>query len=129
MKVRNLLVLNSLISLISAIGLLVMPKQYVAPFDVTLDPAGLMFARMMGSQLLGLAIFCWLGRNLGVSGRRVLVLGSIASWVVFTTVITMAMNSSVTNSTAMLWVVIGIVMSLGMIGAATGVVVKEESSS
>lgn len=125
MTVRNLLIVNAILSIVSAVGLGLMPEQFVAPFGVTLEPGGAMLGRMYGGVLLGLALMCWLGRDLDTDGRRVLATGSAAGWTVFTIAMVLAIASNVASGMAVVWVAIGAVMALGGIGAVARVGVRE----
>lgn len=129
MTVRNLVTLNAALAAISGVALLVIPEQYVQPFGIALDASGLAFARMYGTGLLGVAVFMWLIRDLDADAHRAGVAGSLVSWVTFTIVIGIAITEGIANSLGVMWVGLGILMSLGFAGALAGVAVRETAAA
>lgn len=127
MTVRNLLIVNAIVSIASAAGLGLVPEMFVAPFDFSLDPSGTALARMYGSVLLGIALMCWLGRDLDAAGHRVLVIGSAAGWAGFTVAMGLAVAGGVAGGIALVWVVIGALFTLAGVGSLAGIGIREES--
>lgn len=129
MTVRNLLILNAALATISGIALLAAPELYVQQFGIALDAAGLAFARMFGTSLLGIAVFTWGVRDLDSNAHRAASAGALVNWASFAVVVAVAVSEGLSNSLGGIWVAIGILMSLAFAGALAGVAFKETATA
>ena len=65
MTVRNLFIVNAIVSIIFGVVLVVIPAQALQQYGVELPAAGVYVAQLVGSSLIGYAIITWLLRNEG----------------------------------------------------------------
>ena len=63
MKLKTLLVIKALVSLVFGIPILIVPGKLLALFGLTLNADGMFMAREYGGALLGIAALCWFARN------------------------------------------------------------------
>jgi hypothetical protein len=72
---KNLFTATAVLTLIFALGFLLVPRATSAPYGYGLDEAGVHVARSLGAAYLGLAALAWLARNTPDSeARRAIVL-------------------------------------------------------
>mgnify|MGYP001572507112 CR=1 FL=1 len=75
MKLRTVLVANSVVALLFGLGFLIFPAQVLSVYGLTTDTAGLLVGRFFGAALLGYAVLSWLFRDVGdPEARRAIVL-------------------------------------------------------
>ena len=67
MDLSLLLAIQAFIFLIVGLAFLLVPRQYVAPFEMRIDDGSVFFARLVGSAYLAIAALDWLSRG---SGRQ-----------------------------------------------------------
>ena len=63
MSIRVLATVTAAIAGLLGLGALLVPAQFVAPYGVELDEAGLLMARLLGAHLVPLAVLNWLARD------------------------------------------------------------------
>ncbi|MFC2163807.1 hypothetical protein ACFLT2_02275 [Acidobacteriota bacterium] len=63
MKLKTLLVIKALVSLVFGIPILIVPDKLLALFGLTLNADGMFMAREYGGALIGIAALCWFARN------------------------------------------------------------------
>jgi hypothetical protein len=63
MKREYFLIFAAIAYAIFGLGLLLVPAEFMAPFGVTLDVAGVLMSRILGSALVFLAALFWLVRT------------------------------------------------------------------
>ena len=59
MKLSTFLIVKTIVSLVFAIALLVLPGQLATLWDMASDPATILMARYVGVGLLGIGLVCW----------------------------------------------------------------------
>ena len=74
MKVATFLSIKAVISLLFAVGFLLLPIALMAIFGVTLDAGGAVMTRFCGACLLGIGLICWLAKDVANDGRRAITL-------------------------------------------------------
>jgi hypothetical protein len=77
MKREYFLIFAAIAYAIFGFGLLIVPAEFMAPFGVTLDAAGVLMSRILGSALIFLALLFWLVRSDSSAAARA-VFGSQA---------------------------------------------------
>ena len=71
MKFKTMMVIKAVVSLAFGIPMVAVPGLLMSIFGVTLDPAGILMARLYGATLFGNFMLTWFGRNIAASdGRR-----------------------------------------------------------
>jgi hypothetical protein len=63
MKLKTLLVIKALVSVVFGIPILIVPDQLMALFGLALGEGGMFVGREYGGALLGIAALCWFARN------------------------------------------------------------------
>jgi len=63
MRLKVLLIIKSLVSLVFGIPILIVPDKLLSLFGLTLNAEGMFMAREYGGALLGIAALCWFARN------------------------------------------------------------------
>ena len=75
MKLKTLLIINTITSTLFGLGMALAPEATVAPYGLTLDPGGIMITRLLGAAFIGLAALTVLGiRAKEREARQVVVL-------------------------------------------------------
>jgi len=83
MSVRNLLTLNALFALLTAVILIFSPGSLAVIFDVEIDGVALQLTQLFGTASVGYGISSWLMRGAGPSdARTAFLLGGGAGYVV-----------------------------------------------
>lgn len=70
MKLKTVLILNSLAALLVSIGLVLLPSIVVSIYGRTTDTAGLYLAQHYGATGLGIGVLTWLSRNVSLEEAR-----------------------------------------------------------
>jgi hypothetical protein len=79
MKLKTLIVIMSLFSLVWGAGFLLLPVQLWSLYGVALDSQGIYMARMLGVVFFMLGLILWFARNdPGSQSSRAIVLGLFA---------------------------------------------------
>lgn len=83
MKRSTFLSITALLSLVFGVGLLLFPLDVARSYCMTIDEAGVLFARSVGASLLALGLVNWLARNAPASSALNAVLyGNLALHIV-----------------------------------------------
>ena len=77
MDVSLLLAIQALIFLIVGLAFLLVPRQYVAPFEMRIDEGSVFFARLVGSAYLAIAALDWLSREDPATNMDAVILGNL----------------------------------------------------
>lgn len=129
MTLRTLLVVDSVLALVSAVALLVIPGQFVAPFGANLDPAGAFMAQGWGTSLLGLGVASWVARDAGVRARRAVAIADAVEWFATAVLFAVGIANGTVNTLATLWVVLGVLFGAAFVGAIAGIVFHDSEAS
>ena len=70
MNFGALAIIQAVIWLIVGGAFLVIPRQWVAPFEVQLGRDGAFLGRLLGASFVSLAVLCFFGRDVGDPGAR-----------------------------------------------------------
>ena len=63
MKIKNLMIIKTIICLGFGIPMLLIPERLMSLYGLTLDPNGIVMARLYGGALLGNLFLTWFCRN------------------------------------------------------------------
>ncbi len=74
MNTRLVLTVVAVLNLITGVGMMFLPSQFVAPQGLTLDAAGTYMTQVAGTAFLAGGIMTWVARNEGPSVLRDAVL-------------------------------------------------------
>jgi hypothetical protein len=97
--VNTLFLVHMIVSIIFALGFLLMPGTMFATFGATLSDIAVTMTRFFGSALLSISIVLWYVRKSGDPGfRRAAVYGNFVYWLVSVLVALNAMLSAQMNS-------------------------------
>ncbi len=76
MTLRNLFIVNAVISLVFGVAAVLAPALLLSTYGVTLSPAGILVTRLLGAAFLGICVLTWFARDAADSeARRAIVLG------------------------------------------------------
>ncbi len=115
MKLKNLLVVHSVVALLNGVSLVLVPKLYLSVYGISLsDQAAIFISRLLGAGLLTYCFVAWVARNAGASdARAAIVLGFFITLTIGFIVALVGQLAGVMN--ALGWVIVGLyfLMSLG----------------
>ncbi len=75
MKLSILMIVNTIMTALFGIGLLLAPSQVVSMYSVQTTPAMDYFSQLSGASLISVAVLTWVARNaVELDGRRAIVL-------------------------------------------------------
>jgi len=63
MKLSNLMIIKAIVCLVFGIPMLLVPAILMSLYGVTLDPFGILMARLYGAALLGNLLLTWFSRS------------------------------------------------------------------
>jgi hypothetical protein len=107
MKIRTLLVINTLIALPFGIGSVMAPNAFMTLYGATLDPAGSLMMQFGGAWLIGIGLLTWLLRNTAEPEvQQGMALGLLVMYSIGGGVALLGQLSGVLN--ALGWIVVGI---------------------
>lgn len=129
MTLRTLLVADAVLAFVSAVALLVIPGQFVAPFGATLDPAGTFMAQGWGASLLGLGVASWVVRDAGAPARRAVAIADAVEWIATAVLFAVGIANGTVNTLAALWIVLSVLFGAAFLGAIAGVVFRDPEAS
>lgn len=76
MTLGNLFVVNAVISLVFGVASVLAPALLLSTYGITLSPAGILVARLLGATFLGICVLTWFARDAADSvARQAIVLG------------------------------------------------------
>ena len=115
MKLSLLLAIKAIISLLFGILLAVIPAQFMAILGATLNPDGVLLARLVGALLIGIGLICWLSRNKPEDSLQDIVLSLFVADTLGFIVVLMGQMAGITTS-AFGWVnvVLWLLLALGL---------------
>jgi hypothetical protein len=70
MKLKTLLVIYAVVSLILGLGLLLVPNMVLSSYGTAPDDIALLQTQFLGGLILSLAVMAWFARNAGPSDAR-----------------------------------------------------------
>jgi hypothetical protein len=118
---RTLLAADAVLAFVSAVALIVIPGQFVAPFGATLNPAATFMAQGWGTSLLGLGVASWVARDAGAHARRTVAIGDAVEWFATAVLFAVGMANGIVNALAAVWVVLSLLFGAAFIGALAGI--------
>jgi hypothetical protein len=104
MALRYLLIATAVLAAANGIAFLALPAQLWLLYDVHLDTAGQLQARLLGAANLGIGLLVWFSRGIGPGTERAVARGLLAWVVIDAVVVGFAAASGVTN--ALGWVIV-----------------------
>jgi len=107
MKIRTLLVINTIIALPFGIGSVLAPNAFLSFYGATLGPAGSLMMQFGGAWLIGIGLLAWLLRNAtDPEVQRGMALGLLVMYSIGGGVALLGQLSGVLNTLG--WIVVGI---------------------
>jgi hypothetical protein len=76
---KNFLTFASVAAFLYALGFVLMPAQLLSTYNVTLNEAGIIIARLFGAALLGFGVLNWAARSFGESETRAVLTANLVS--------------------------------------------------
>ncbi len=71
MNLKTLLLFTAVVALLFGLSFLIIPKETLGWYGVIMVPkGGILVARLLGANMLGVAVLAWLARPLGASEAR-----------------------------------------------------------
>lgn len=79
MTLRNLLTVDSVLSLVFGLAFVLVPVPLSSVYGLALNAGGVFIGQLFGAALVGYAVLDWLGRDVTDSkGRQAIALGNLA---------------------------------------------------
>ena len=114
MKLRNLFIVNAVISLVFGVASVLAPALLLSLYGITLSPAGIVVTRLLGAAFLGICVLTWLARDAPDSeARRAIVLGLFVENAIGFIVALLGQLAGVPNVLGWSIVVIYLLLALG----------------
>jgi hypothetical protein len=112
MKISTFAIILAILTAFYGLGLLTIPVKFMSTYAVTLDSAGVLIARILGTVLASNSILYWLCRNVPASEKiwRYILLGNIFYNGVSTPIAATAVLNGITNSTGWTTVVLQVLV-------------------
>jgi hypothetical protein len=115
MKLFHVYIFNTIVAIVYALGLLIVPATIMTLHGISSDPSTLLMARYFGVGLLGIGLVTWLARNSDKSqAQDAISLGFLISYVVGLVVSLQATLAGQMNAVGWLPVVIYLVLIVGL---------------
>jgi len=115
MKLSHVYIFNTLVALVYALGLLIVPATIMSLHGIGSDPSTILMARYFGVGLLGIGLVTWLARNSDKSqARDSISLGFLISYVVGLVLSLWATLTGQMNAVGWLPVVIYLLLIVGI---------------
>ncbi len=115
MKLSLFLAIKAVISLFFGILLAVIPAQFMAILGTaTLNPDGVLMARLVGALLIGIGLICWLSRNKPEDSLQDIVLSLFVADTLGFIVVLMGQMAGLTGALGWANVVLWLLLALGM---------------
>jgi hypothetical protein len=125
MTLRTLLGIDAVLGFIAAVGLVLIPGPFVAPFGATLDASAAFMARGWGVTLFGFAVASWLARDAGARGRRVVGIAVAVLWIATALLFVVGIAGGIVNALAVIWIVLGAVFGAAFAVAVAGIAFRD----
>jgi len=113
MKLNNFLTVKAVISLFFGIAFGLVPAAVLSLFGMTMDPAGIFAARLLGAMLIGIGLICWFEKDAGVGALRGITLALFIADVLGFLVSLMGQLSGLMNALGWITVVLWFLLALG----------------
>jgi hypothetical protein len=114
MKLKTLLIINTVIALVYGIGFLLLPGMTVGLYGVASSPGIILEGRLFGLTMIGIGLICWLARDVSDRGaQRAIILAQLISTAIGFIVVLLATITGVVNAAGWLSVVIYLFLALG----------------
>jgi hypothetical protein len=115
MKISTFAIILAILTGFYGLGLLTIPVKFMSTYAVTLDSAGVLMARILGTVLTANSITYWLCRNFPASEKvwQYILLGNIFYNAVSTPIAATAVLNGITNSTGWTTVVVQVLVLVG----------------
>lgn len=78
---RNVLLASAIGTCLVGLGLLIFPEQLAQIFNLSLDPSGILVARIFGGQFIGLGMLDWWGSRGDATLQRFALQPRIVAWI------------------------------------------------
>ena len=115
MKLSLFLAIKAVISLFFGILLAVIPAQFMAILGTaTLNPDGVLMARLVGALLIGIGLICWLSRNKPEDSLQDIVLSLFVADTLGFIVVLMGQMAGLTGALGWANVVLWLLLALGL---------------
>jgi hypothetical protein len=115
MKLSQVYIFNTIVAIVYALGLLIVPATIMTLHGISSDPSTLLMARYFGVGLLGIGLVTWLARNSDKSqAQDAISLGYLISYVVGFIVSLQATLTGQMNALGWLPVAIYLVLVAGL---------------
>lgn len=114
MTLRNLFIVNAVLAFVFGVAFVLVTTQLVSLYGGTLNPAGIIVARLLGATLLGISVFTWFARDAEDSeARRGIVLGQFVHTAIGFIVLLVGQLSGLMNPLGWSIVAIYLLLALG----------------
>jgi len=113
MRLRSFLTLDSIVTLLYAVGLLIVPESMGATYGMQSSPSATLLARLFGVTMLIVGLIVWLSRDFTGANARPIITGSLIGDIVGVIVSLLATLAGTMNSFGWSAVVIYLVFGLG----------------
>jgi hypothetical protein len=115
MKLSHVYIFNTIVAIVYALGLLIVPATIMTMHGIGSDPSALLMARYFGVGLLGIGLVTWLARNSDKSqAQDAISLGFMISYVIGFVVSLQATLAGQMNAVGWLPVVIYLLLIAGL---------------
>ncbi len=114
MKLSTLFTFNAIIAAIFGISFVVIPSTMLSIYGVTLSPAGVILARLLGAEFLSYSALTWFARNLKeTETQRIIILGCLIGFGIGFIVALMGQLTGVFNLIGWSNVIVYLLFTLG----------------
>jgi hypothetical protein len=114
MKLKTLLVFNTIVALVFGIPFVLVPATMCGLFGIASSPGTNLAGQFFGVTLIGVGLICWLARDVADAGaKKAIILAQLVSAAIGFIVALMGTISGVMNVTGWLSVVIYLLLTLG----------------
>ena len=114
MKLKTLMIINSVVAIVFGVLFVIVPAQAYSCYNITADEQLIYMGRLFGSALIGFAILTWIARNAADSDARKAILYALfAADCIGFVVSLIGQISNVVNALGWSTVVIYLLLALG----------------